>query len=69
MFILCTERDLIVNNEVADQWKEALSGIAQDVDKSSVIDLLLALIWECRVLQYCTQNNFFHSAGKQHIFH
>lgn len=61
--------DLIVNNKAADQWKEALSGIAQDVDNSSVIELLLALIWECRVLQYFTWNNLFHPAVKQNIRH
>lgn len=69
MFILCTERDLIVNNEAADQWKEVLSGIAQDVDNSSVTELLLALIWECRVLQHCTLNDLFHPAVKQNILH
>lgn len=34
--------DLIGNKKVADQWEEALSGIAQDADKSSGTELLLA---------------------------
>lgn len=69
MFIFCDEMDLIVNNNSADQRKEALSGIAQDVDNPSVIELLLALIWEGRVLQYFTWNNLFHSAVKKNIHH
>jgi len=34
MFNFCIEMDLIVTHKVADQRKEALSGIAQEVDNS-----------------------------------